>query len=146
MKPEASIQVAEATAEPSASGSTERASSSAVPQELPFRRDAEDLGFPVGGAMLLIGLMIMALWLVWQGKRRGVSSQGGRSWASLFGVMPSPSAQEVRVVASTRLDASTRIHVVEWHGRQLLVAVNGSAPPVVLDRFDAPALREGGES
>lgn len=145
MKPEASIQVAVATVAPSASGSTEPASSSAVPLELPFRRDAEDLGFPVGGALLLIGLMVMALWLVWQGKRRAASSQGGRGWISLFGAVPSHSAQEVRVVASTRLDVSTRIHVVEWRGRQLLVAVNGSAPPVVLDRFDAPALREGGD-
>ncbi|KQV92864.1 flagellar biosynthetic protein FliO [Rhizobacter sp. Root1221] len=104
-----------------------------VPQAsspLPFRTEATDPGFPVAGAVLLLVLVAVAAGAWWFRHRRS------GPWLQRL-VTPAPA--EVRVVSSVRLDVNTRLHVVEWKRRQLLVAVQGAGAPVVLDRDDAPA-------
>jgi hypothetical protein len=100
---------------------------------LPFRRDTDDTGFPVAGAVLLL-VLAGATVLTWWRRHR----QGGGTFPPLGAPAGAP-----RVTASARLDAHTRLHVVEWHGRQLLLAVNGAAAPVVLDRI-GPTPEKGG--
>lgn len=100
---------------------------------LPLRRDTDDTGFPVAGAVLLLVLAAVTVLTWWRRHHRA----GGP-----FPPLGAP-ADALRVTASTRLDVHTRLHVVEWQGRQLLLAVNGAAAPVVLDRI-GPAPAEGG--
>lgn len=111
-------------------------------QALPFKREPADLAFPVGGAVLLVALMAVALWLVWFEKRRSPGNRQRARWGALFGPQANADSDGVRVLSSTRLDASTRVYALAWHDRQLLVAVHGNSQPVVLDRIDAPAIPE----
>jgi hypothetical protein len=115
---------------------------------LPFRRD-DDPAFPVGGALLLFGLMAAALWIVWWDRRRGGRlGRPGKAWSQLItgrGIANS-ATQDVSVLSTTRIDATTRVHVLAWQGRQLLIAVQAGQPPVVLDRQDLPAAPPTGIS
>lgn len=106
-------------------------------QPLPFRQD-DAPAFPLGGAVLLFGLMAAALYIVWWDRRRGGSKH---RWPQLLKGRSSTDAgtQDVQVMSSTRIDATTRVHVLAWQGRQLLVAVQAGQPPVVLDRQDGSA-------
>ncbi len=99
---------------------------------LPFRRDSDDTGFPVAGAVLLLVLAAATALAWWQRHRRA---------GAPFPPLGAP-AGALRVTASARLDVHTRLHVVEWQGRQLLLAVHGATAPVVLDRI-GPAPGEG---
>lgn len=99
---------------------------------LPLRRDTDDTGFPLAGAALLL-VLSAATALAWWRRHR----QAGAPFPPL-----GAPAGALRVTASARLDVHTRLHVVEWHGRQLLLAVHGAAAPVVLDRI-GPAPAEG---
>ncbi|MBX3625337.1 MAG: flagellar biosynthetic protein FliO [Rhizobacter sp.] len=115
---------------------------------LPFRRDDDPI-FPVGGAVLLFGLMAVALWIVWWDRRRGGRlGRSPKSWSRLLtGRTTADSAtQHISVLSTTRIDATTRVHVLAWQGRQLLVAVQAGQPPVVLDRQDTPATPSTGTS
>jgi len=119
---------------------------SELQQPLPFKREPADQGFPVAGAVLLIALMAIALGLVWFEKRRNRRNGQGTRWGALFGPQAKTDSNPVRVISSTRLDATTRVYALAWHDRQLLVAVHGNSAPVVLDRIDAPAVPEKTES
>ena len=126
----------------SAPGGEAAASASAGTASSPplvFRRD-DDVGFPVAGAVLLFALMAGALALVWYDRRRKSSPGGG--WSRLLAPrlgQDSNAGADARLLSTTRIDAGTRLHVIEWQGRQLLVAVQGQAAPVVLDRIEPPA-------
>lgn len=99
---------------------------------LPFRRDTNDTGFPVAGAVLLL-VLAAATALAWWWRHRRAGAPLPRLGAP---------AGALRVTASARLDVHTRLHVVEWQGRQLLLAVNGATAPVVLQVI-GPAPAEG---
>jgi len=105
-----------------------------VPQAsapLQFRRDdVADPGFPIAGTVLMLALIAVGAGAWWVRHRRG------GAWLQRL-VTPAPT--EVRVVSSVRLDVNTRLHVIEWQRRQLLVAVQGTAAPVVLDREETAA-------
>lgn len=128
-----------ASAVPAARTPATTAASSPIAPALPFRRDDEPV-FPVGGALLLFGLLAAALWIVWWDRRRGSAKRNGAGagWASLFEgrAISTTTAQEVKLLSTTRLDGTTRIHVLAWQGRQLLVAVQSGQQPVVLDRLE----------
>jgi hypothetical protein len=120
-----------ASAPASASGAV-----TGVAPDLPFRRDDGPL-FPVSGAVLLFGLMAVAAWLVWWDRRRGRGAGGGFPRWRRSGGAGSEGGQAVQLLSTTRIDATTRVHVLAWQGRQLLVAVQAGQPPVVLDRQPA---------
>lgn len=106
-------------------------------QALPFRRDGDDAPFPLAGAILLLALIAVAAWAWTIGRR---SPRTGPAFLSgkwpFLGHSPSASGEQIRVVGSARLDLGGRVHVVEWRGQQVLVAVNGASAPVVLARRD----------
>jgi hypothetical protein len=114
----------------SAASSASLVASASAPA-LPFRRDGDDLSFPLGGALLLLALLAVAVWAWTVGRRRGASAP---RLAFPF-QRPAGAAEEpVRIVGGARLDVGGRVHVVEWRGQQVLVAINGASPPVVLAR------------
>lgn len=104
--------------------------STTQPAPLPFRQDSQDPGFPTAGAVLLV-LLIVAAALAWWLRHR----RGGMALPRLA----VQSSAQLHVSASVRLDLRTRLHVVEWQGRQLLLAVGDTGTPTVVDRIDAPA-------
>ncbi len=112
---------------------SEPAASTAVAPTLPFGvRDAAP-AFPWAGALLLLLLLGIAAWAWLTAARRGQLPRG--SWlARATGALGSAStdASAPMLRSSVRLDASARLHVVEWHGRQVLLAINGATAPVVL--------------
>jgi hypothetical protein len=125
-----------------ATGVAEAASAASELQVLPFKREPADLGFPLGGAVLLVALMAIAVGLVWFEKRRGRGNRKKSPWGALFGAQADTDSEGVRVLSSTRLDAATRVYALAWHDRQLLVAVHANSQPVVLDRINTPAVPE----
>ncbi|SEK92848.1 Flagellar biosynthesis protein, FliO [Roseateles sp. YR242] len=113
----------------------------AASSPLPFRRDTSENGFPVAGAIFLLVLILATLAAWWHRHRQG----GGLVGACLFRVASGATARQqdgLRVTSSVRLDVNTRLHVVEWNDRQLLLAVSGNAAPVVIDR-NAQVARDG---
>lgn len=100
---------------------------------LAFRQDAP-AEFPLGGAILLALLGAVAL-LAWWLRR----SSGAPAWLARIGRAERDLAETVQIRSSLRLDAQTRLFVVRWRGRDLLVAAGGPSAPVVLDRADAAA-------
>jgi len=109
---------------------------------LPLRRD-DDLGFPVAGVVLLCVLLLVALW-AWRSRlRASAPTWRGSALPWLSRAIGPAAGQPVRVTGSVRLDAGARMHVVQWHDRELLVAINGAAAPVVLDRRELPASDKG---
>lgn len=107
------------------------ASAPVLLQPLPLRRDADEPGFPVAGAVFL--LLVLTSAAAWWHRRR----QGGLALPGLPGMSArSIAICDPRATASLRLDVHTRLHVVEWEGRKLLLAVGGAAAPVVIDRID----------
>ena len=130
---------------PAAASMPAASAASQVPAAIPFRRDAQEVPFPFAGATLLLVLLALAVWAWWAGQRGGAkwTRLGSFKWGGVAAASPSDS-DEIRVIASTRLDMNTRLHSVEWQGGRLLVAVNTASPPVVLDRR-APQLPESGE-
>ncbi|OWQ46377.1 hypothetical protein CDL60_12895 [Roseateles noduli] len=125
------------TAATAASAAMEAAAASAAAsaprllQPLPLRRDADEPGFPVAGAVFLL-LLVLASVAAWWHRRR----QGGLTLPGLSARLTSTPTSDLRVTAGLRLDVHTRLHVVEWEGRKLLLAVGGTAAPVVIDRID----------
>ena len=108
------------------------ASAPVLLQPLPLRRDADEPGFPVAGAVFLL-LLVLTSAAAWWHRRR----QGGLALPGLPGMSArSIAICDPRATASLRLDVHTRLHVVEWEGRKLLLAVGGAAAPVVIDRID----------
>ena len=106
---------------------------------LQFRQDGPENIFPVGGAVLLAVLLIVAGFVAWS-RKRPLSPV----WSAALGVArPSPAVQStLRLQASLRLDGQTRLHVVHWNDREVLVATTGASAPVVLDRA-APVSSSG---
>jgi hypothetical protein len=102
----------------------------AQPAPLPFRHEAAEPGFPVAGAVLLAVLAAATVGAWWWRHRRG-----GIALPGLAGSAAAP----LRVTSSVRLDLHTRLHVVEWQGRQLLLAVSGTGTATVVDRIDPPS-------
>lgn len=98
---------------------------------LAFRHD-DATGFPIGGALLLALLVLFAL-LSWWLRR----SSARPAWLTALGRDAAEAAESVQVRTSRRLDAQTRLFVVRWKGRDLLVATGGASGPVVLDRCEA---------
>lgn len=122
------------------------AAASAVSAELqpPRFRTDEDVGFPPLGLALLAVLFAVAIGLVIFDKRRRngrmTPPAGLARYFAALRLSGTGAAGSVQVLSSTRLDASTRLHVIDWEGRRLLVATQGGHPPVVLDRQgEAPA-------
>ncbi len=109
------------------------AARSGFAEAMPFRRN-DDAPFPTAGAALLLLLIGLAAWAWWTASRRSpgpavVASAVARLWKTAPG-----SGRSARLVASTRLGQGAVLHVVEWRGTDVLVAVNGSSEPVVLGR------------
>ena len=98
---------------------------------LQLRRDDPGDSFPVGGAVLLAVLVIVAGFVAWSRKRL-VSP----SWSAALGIGRAGAAAQssLKLQASLRLDGQTRLHIVHWNDREVLVATTGSSAPVVLDR------------
>lgn len=114
-----------------------------APPPLVFRRDADEFSFPVGGAILLLALLAVAVWAWTLGRRApGRRPRGLAGPWRLPGTAAAEDGQRLSVVASTRLDLGARLHVVQWHGEQVLVAVNGTAAPVLLSRRRADGVFE----
>lgn len=108
----------------------------AASSPLPLRRDADAPAFPMAGVVFLL-ILVLASVATWWHRRR----QGGLSVpASAKRAMP---AGTLRVTATVRLDVHTRLHAVEWEGRRLLLAVGGSATPVVIDRIEGGGGAQG---
>lgn len=121
----ASVEAAEPVAAPASA-----ALSTSPP--LVFRQD-DPVGVPVGGAVLLAVLLVIA-GFVWWARRRSVPVDWLAGVGRGRGVQPGA----LSVETSLRLDAQTRLYVVRWKGGNLLVAAGGATSPVVLDRTDAP--------
>lgn len=116
-----------------------------APPAIPLRRDAEE-GFPVGGATLLVALMIAAAWAWWYGRTHGLGRMPARgaAWpARLRGA--SRDDGELKVLSSAQAAPGVRLIVVEWSGGRVLVGVNGTSAPVALDRTDAGDAAKPGE-
>jgi hypothetical protein len=96
---------------------------------------------------LLLGLVVLAVLARWFGRRRG----RGRPWDDpaarrrwWLAVAPGGAcADPPRVLCTMRLDANARLHVVEWDGARVLVAVTPGAAPRVLDRRVASPASPG---
>lgn len=97
---------------------------------LTFRQD-DFTGFPLGGAIMLALLVVLAL-LSWWLRRPNARP----AWLSALGRNAGDSAENLQVRTSHRLDAQTRLFVVRWKGRDLLIAAGGPSGPVVLDRSE----------
>lgn len=101
--------------------------------------------FPFGGLLLLLALLAIACWAWWAGARRSPGSAlRGWPWRMHLGGAGARVPDEPVVAAATRLDASTRLYVVRWHDRELLLGLSGNAPPVVLDRQTILGAQPGG--
>ena len=126
----------------SAAASTPSFATASAAQPLPFRRDADEVSFPLAGAVLLLVLLAIAAWAWTVGRRRGKAAVFTSRWP-FVAASPDGSNEQARVVGSTRLDLGGRVYVVEWRGRQILVAVNGTSAQVVLARreVDTPDPR-----
>lgn len=109
---------------------TSQATSAASPVLL---RDDATPQVPVGGSLLMIVLFAVAVW-AWTRGRRTRSSDfprgGGFPW-HIFG-RQDDLRTSIRIRESIRLDSGARIHLVQWASQELLVAVHGTQPPVVL--------------
>lgn len=103
---------------------------------IPFRQDA-DVGFPVGGAVLLVVLMAVALW-AWGFARVRRTGREGRvpAWLARLNLARAaePGDGELALVDSMTVGAQLRVAVVEWSGGRVLVGVGSSGTPVALDR------------
>lgn len=120
-------------------GASEAASAASMTSAAPlnFKPASEEIGFPWGGALLLLLLIAIAVAAKWR------AANGGPGWlarwlptsgASGAGSVRSPSGGELEVEATTRLNPQVQLHVVRWSGRRILLATSQNMPPVVLDR------------
>ncbi len=117
------------------------AAASQASSPLMFRREPEAPAFPTAGLVFMLFLMGIAAFGWWLRKRRGGAAAGARPW--VFGGLASNKSPDLKLVSSLRLDAGTRLHVVEWKNRQVLLAVQGTHAPVVLDRIELADATEG---
>jgi len=120
---------AAAAAEP-ASPARASASAPAAPtsdadpmRALPLRRDSEADGLGTQAAVrsfaLVLVLGIAAGGLVWNARRGGASGGAIAGWRRAL----APTAGGgLRVAASARLSARVSVHVVQWNGREWLLA------------------------
>lgn len=124
-----------ASAAPAASaGWTLSATSSAMT----LRKDADD-AFPLGGALMLVALMVAAVWAWWYGRVKGLRGRGGPLLPALLG-RAAGAQGEMRVIETTQVAGGVRLLVVEWAGgRRVLVGASGTGAPVALDVVAAPA-------
>ncbi len=119
-----------ATATATASAPASSAWSAATP--LTFRKEPDE-GFPLGGAILLVVLMVAAVLAWWYGRPRAGRIGGlpglPASWGRTAG-----RGKELRIVESVQAAGGMRLLVVEWAGgRRVLLGANGAAAPVTLD-------------
>jgi len=105
-----------------------------APAAIPFRSDA-DGSFPLGGAVLLVVLIVAAAWAWWYGRARGVSR--APAWASWLRARPAPSG-DLKVLDTLQPSPGVTLMVVEWSGGRVLVGINGAAAPTTLDRTGSP--------
>lgn len=117
------------------------AASAAAPPRSAERVPAgpDDVGVPWAGLILILVMLCVAIVL-----RR---SEAAARWVRLgiLGGKASGSGTDpdrgkgLYVSNSIRLDARSQLHVVNWNGRQLLVATHAENPPVLLDRRTMPS-------
>lgn len=99
---------------------------------LTFRKDTDD-GFPIGGAVLLVALMVASVWAWWYGHVRGGRVGRLPGLPAPWGT-PTGADNELRIAASLHAAGGVRLMVIEWAGgRRVLVATNGAHAPVTLD-------------
>ena len=111
---------------------------------LTFRKDADE-GFPLGGAVLLVLLMVAAVWAWWYGRARGGRVARFPALPAAWG-RPASADRELRIVESLHAAGGTRLMVVEWAGgRRVLMASNSANAPVTLDVVPSAADPIGGE-
>lgn len=108
----------------------------AASSPLPFRQGGAGDDFPLGGAILVAVLLVIAGFAWWARKRL----PAGNWLAGLGSGRGAASKAMLRIDASLRVDAQTQLHVVHWNGREVLVATSGSSVPVVLDRASPPPI------
>lgn len=128
-----------ADATPSASGTT-----LALPESTSLDRLAPDgpPSIPGGGLVLLALLALVAIGAWWQRARGRRLPLSGRF--PLYGPDRRRSdTTPVEVEPARWLEGRTRLYVVRWHGRELLVAAGGVTAPVVLDRLGAAGTEPG---
>jgi hypothetical protein len=136
------IRLAQGTANPS--GSTELRGAL---QELPLRRDELPSALP-GGLVLLFVLVIAAV-VGWRlhlqrrtVRRLAPDAEDGRNepgqpagW--LARALGAGDPLSPRIVNTVRLGPRAHLHVIRWHGRELLVgAGQGGAPSLIAERID----------
>jgi hypothetical protein len=114
------------------------ASAVASPRPAPIGGgDAEPAWFPLGGVLLLVALVAVALAAMRIGARPGHG--GSWRWRAAFAGEAPPGAPAL--VHAQRVDAQTRLVVVRWHGAELLLGVDAHGAAALLDRRAAEPER-----
>ena len=104
-----------------------------------LRKVIADEAFPLGGALMLVALMVAAVWAWWYGRVKGLRGRGGPLLPVLLGRAVGTQG-EMRVIETTQVAGGVRLLVVEWAGgRRVLVGASGTGAPVALDVVAAPA-------
>lgn len=100
---------------------------------LPLKRDTDE-GPALAGIGLLLALLVGAAVLIVAGRRHGRTGSGRFApWLKRWGAVTHES-QGPRSLGSLRLDPTTRLHTIEWHGEVILLATASTHPPVVVAR------------
>lgn len=90
------------------------------------------MGIP--GLIVLVGLLALVVgWAGWRRRGRGA----GRKALSIRELLK-PQRDGVQLLQSVRLTAHTSVHVIEWNGRQHLLACGESAVAAIADREVTP--------
>lgn len=120
----------------SASASTSAAAASAIhlPASLPFRRESETTS--TAGPKLLGGVLVLAAALIGAQRwlRRRKATPAARPWSPWPGGRQS--GDTIGLLSSKQLGPGARLHVIEWQGRQYLLADSGGNV-TVLDQSPA---------
>lgn len=112
-----------------------------------FAQGSSEVGFPLGGAVLLILLLVgAAVLVIWARYRRGAGWQP--PWAAVqVSGRTGRNVEPPRLISSVRLDAVHRIYAIAWSDRQFLIATGVNTSPVLIasvangDGTDTPPSR-----
>jgi LPXTG-motif cell wall-anchored protein len=107
----------------------------AVEPALPFKSDETD--FPVQGqvAIVVLGLILLLLFCFLGWKRKRGNAKGAARWLKWL-----PARQNddgIKVLNSKRIAGNTSVHVVEWEGGKVLLAI-GEQGVVRLGEMQSP--------
>ena len=122
----------------STAGGPSSPTSSELPAALPLRR-GDEAALPTGGVgvpglIVLVALLALAVgWAVWRQRTLG---SGGATLS--FKQLLKPQRDGVQILQSVRLTAHTSVHVIEWNGRQHLLACGETAVAKIADRESVP--------